>query len=44
MIWLESPTEVGFSYSRLNVTANTVGGDSRTGTWNLTLIIDTVRI
>lgn len=30
MIWLESPTEVGFSYSRLNVTANTVGGDSRT--------------
>lgn len=31
MIWLESPTGVGFSYSRLNMTANTAGGDTRTG-------------
>lgn len=31
MIWLESPTGVGFSYARLNVTANVAGGDTRTG-------------
>ncbi|XP_024373103.1 serine carboxypeptidase 24 isoform X2 [Physcomitrium patens] len=30
MIWLESPTGVGFSYARLNTTANTGGGDTRT--------------
>ena len=31
MIWLESPTGVGFSYARHNVTANVAGGDTRTG-------------
>ncbi|KAG0620973.1 hypothetical protein M758_4G258800 [Ceratodon purpureus] len=30
MIWLESPTGVGFSYSRLNMADNTGGGDART--------------
>jgi carboxypeptidase C (cathepsin A) len=31
MIWLESPTGVGFSYSRLNMAANTAGRDARSG-------------
>lgn len=38
MIWLESPIGVGFSFSRLNMTANEVGGDNRTGT-NTTFIV-----
>ncbi|CAM6020249.1 unnamed protein product [Sphagnum balticum] len=30
MLWLESPTGVGFSFSRNNATANHAGGDTRT--------------
>lgn len=49
MIWLESPTGVGFSYARLNTTANTGGGDTRTGATSsllkiLHLVVDFDRI
>jgi hypothetical protein len=32
MLWLESPTGVGFSFSKNNATENHAGGDTRTGT------------